>query len=102
MKGEISRGEKLFMDYASDEVHIVRISIKEDGLALFKSKVFLGALVKVFWLLMREEIYLFRIHDSHLDSTFRQAILTLLALFFSKPTILQTHLETRTKNLKTN
>lgn len=91
VKGGISRSERLFMEHAPAEVEITHISTKEDGSALFKTKVFLTALVKISWLLMREEIDLVHIHGSHRGSAFRQAMLTVLALLFRKSIVLQTH-----------
>jgi len=91
VKGGISRSERLFMEYAPAEVEISHISTKEDGSALFKTQVFLRALVKLTTRLMREKIHLVHIHGSHRGSAFRQAMLTILVFLFRKPIILQTH-----------
>ncbi len=91
VKGGISRNEKLFLDYAPPEVQIGHISTKEDGTVLLKIRVFLQALVKLFWVLLTEEVDLVHIRGSHRGSAFRQAILTWLVKMFRKPTVLQTH-----------
>lgn len=90
-QGGISGYEKLFLAYAPSEVKICHIITHEEGSITLKVMVFLKAIWKFLWMLIKEEVDIVQIQISQRGSVFRQAIMILLAGGFHKPIILHAH-----------
>ncbi|MHC5611002.1 MAG: glycosyltransferase family 4 protein [Nostoc sp.] len=90
-QGGISNYEKLFLEYAPSEVHICHIITHEEGAIAIKIMVFLKAVWKFLWILLREEVDIVQLEISQRGSVLRQAIMALLAWVFHKPIILHAH-----------
>ncbi|MGF1938171.1 MAG: glycosyltransferase family 4 protein [Nostoc sp. ChiQUE02] len=90
-QGGISNYEKLFLDYAPSEVQICHIITHEEGATAIKIMVFLKAIWKFLWMLLREEVDIVQLEISQRGSVFRQAIMTFLAWVFHKPIIIHAH-----------
>ena len=90
-QGGISNYEKLFLEYAPSEVHICHIITHEEGAIAIKIMVFLKAVWKFVWMLLREEVDIVQLEISQRGSVLRQAIMALLAWVFHKPIILHAH-----------
>ncbi|WP_238845664.1 glycosyltransferase family 4 protein [Nostoc edaphicum] len=90
-QGGISNYEKLFLDYAPSEVNIRHIVTHQEGSTAFKIIIFLSAIYKFFWMLIREEVDIVQLEISQRGSVLRQAIMALLAWVFHKPIILHAH-----------
>jgi glycosyltransferase involved in cell wall biosynthesis len=90
-QGGIVSVEKLILQEASSNIHYQHIATLVDGSGLDKSIAFLSALTKLIWLIFRTEVDLLHLHMSEGGSTFRQAIITLIAVMFRKPVIVHTH-----------
>ncbi|WP_298915037.1 glycosyltransferase family 4 protein [uncultured Nostoc sp.] len=90
-QGGISGYEKLFLAYAPSEVQICHIITHEEGSIALKVMVFLKAIWKFLWMLIKEEVDIVQIQISQRGSVFRQAIMILLAWGFHKPIILHAH-----------
>jgi len=90
-QGGISNYEKLFLEYAPSEVHICHIITHEEGAIAIKIMVFVKAVWKFLWMLLREEVDIVQLEISQRGSVLRQAIMALLAWVFHKPIILHAH-----------
>ncbi|MEH2058673.1 MAG: glycosyltransferase family 4 protein [Nostoc sp.] len=90
-QGGISGYEKLFLEYAPAEVQICHIITHEEGAVSLKIMVFLKAVGKFMWMLIREEVDIVQLEISQRGSVLRQAIMTFLAWVFHKPIILHAH-----------
>ncbi|WP_199784672.1 hypothetical protein [Nostoc sp. 'Lobaria pulmonaria (5183) cyanobiont'] len=90
-QGGISNYEKLFLEYAPSEVHICHIITHEEGAIAIKIIVFLKAIWKFVWMLVREEVDIVQLEISQRGSVLRQGIMTFLAWVFHKPIILHDH-----------
>lgn len=90
-QGGIVSVEKLILGQAPSEVQIQHISTLEDGSRVHKIVIFGRASWELLRRLMRKEADLVHIHLSERGSTFRKAILTLIALLFRKPVVMHAH-----------
>jgi glycosyltransferase involved in cell wall biosynthesis len=90
-QGGISGYEKLFLEYAPSEVQIYHIITHNEGAIVLKVMVFLKAIWKFLWMLIKEEVDIVQLQISQRGSVFRQAIMALLAWVFHKPIIIHAH-----------
>ncbi|MDZ8240397.1 MAG: glycosyltransferase family 4 protein [Nostoc sp. ChiQUE01a] len=90
-QGGISGYEKLFLEYAPAEVKICHIITHEEGNVAKKIMVFLKAIWKFIWILLRQEVDIVQLQISQRGSILRQAIMMLLAWVFHKPIIIHAH-----------
>ncbi|MEH1851695.1 MAG: glycosyltransferase family 4 protein [Nostoc sp.] len=90
-QGGISNYEKLFLEYAPSEANICHIITHEEGHIAIKIMVFLKAIWKFVWLLLREEVDIVQLEISQRGSVLRQGIMIFLAWIFHKPIILHAH-----------
>ncbi|MEH1921466.1 MAG: glycosyltransferase family 4 protein [Nostoc sp.] len=90
-QGGISNYEKLFLEYAPSEVNICHIITHEEGDIAIKVMVFLKAIWRFVWLLLREEVDIIQLEISQRGSVLRQGIMIFLAWIFHKPIILHAH-----------
>ncbi|WP_256874908.1 glycosyltransferase family 4 protein [Nostoc sp. C052] len=90
-QGGISNYEKLFLEYAPSEVNICHIITHEEGDIAIKIMVFLKAIWKFVWMLLREEVDIVQLEISQRGSILRQGIMIFLAWIFHKPIILHAH-----------
>lgn len=90
-QGGIVSVEKLILSQSPSEVQIRHISTLEDGSRIHKILIFGRALGELLWRLMRREADLLHIHLSERGSTFRKAILTLIAVVLRKPVVMHAH-----------
>ncbi len=90
-QGGISGYEKLFLEYTPPEIKICHIITHEEGNVAFKVMVFLKAILKFIWILLREEVDIVQLQISQRGSILRQAIMILLAWLFQKPIIIHAH-----------
>ncbi|MDF5709051.1 MAG: glycosyltransferase family 4 protein [Nostoc sp. S4] len=90
-QGGISGYEKLFLEYAPPEVKICHIITHEEGTLAIKIIVFLKAIWKLVWILLRQEVDIVQLQISQRGSILRQAIMIILAWVFQKPIIIHAH-----------
>ncbi|PHJ64574.1 glycosyl transferase family 1 [Nostoc linckia z18] len=90
-QGGISGYEKLFLEYAPPEVKICHIITHEEGSVVKKITVFLKAIWKFLWILLKQEADIVQLQISQRGSILRQAIMILLAWVFRKPIIIHAH-----------
>ncbi|MBD2513688.1 glycosyltransferase family 4 protein [Nostoc sp. FACHB-973] len=90
-QGGIASYEKLFLEYAPSDVQIYHIITHQEGTLAIKFMVFLKAIWKFLWILIREDVDIVQLQISQRGSVFRQAIMILLAWAFHKPIIVHAH-----------
>ncbi|MEH2068464.1 MAG: glycosyltransferase family 4 protein [Nostoc sp.] len=90
-QGGISGYEKLFLEYAPPEVEICHIITHEEGTLAIKIIVFLKAICKLVWILLKQEVDIVQLQISQRGSILRQAIMIILAWVFQKPIIIHAH-----------
>lgn len=90
-QGGIVSVQKLILDGMPSSVEFEHLATVVDGSSFKKISLFAGALVKLCWTLLSQDIDLIHTHVSERGSAFRQAITTLIALLFRKPLIIHTH-----------
>ncbi|MBD2677968.1 MULTISPECIES: glycosyltransferase family 4 protein [Nostoc] len=90
-QGGISGYEKLFLEDAPPEVKICHIITHEEGSLAKKITVFLNAVWKFLWILLKQEADIVQLQISQRGSILRQAIMILLAWVFRKPIIIHAH-----------
>ncbi|WP_445635504.1 glycosyltransferase family 4 protein [Nostoc sp. DSM 114161] len=90
-QGGISGYENLFLKYAPPEVKICHIITHEEGSVAKKVTVFLKAIWKFLWILLKQEADIVQLQISQRGSILRQAIMILLAWVFRKPIIIHAH-----------
>ncbi|WP_138497559.1 glycosyltransferase family 4 protein [Nostoc sp. PA-18-2419] len=90
-QGGISGYEKLFLEYAPPEVEICHIITHQEGNLAIKIIIFLKAIWKLVWILLKQEVDLVQLQISQRGSILRQAIMIILAWVFQKPIIIHAH-----------
>lgn len=90
-QGGIVTVEKLILDQVPPDVQIQHISTREDGPVVRKLVVFGQAVGDLLWRLLRRKADIVHIHLAERGSAFRKAIVTLVALVFSRPVIMHAH-----------
>ncbi|OWY63895.1 glycosyl transferase family 1 [cyanobacterium TDX16] len=90
-QGGIVSVEKLILQEALPNIHYQHIATLVDGSITEKILAFLRALVELTRRILQNEVDLLHVHMSERGSTFRQAIVTLIAVTFRKPVLMHTH-----------
>ncbi|MDZ8110122.1 MAG: glycosyltransferase family 4 protein [Nostoc sp. DedQUE12a] len=90
-QGGISGYEKLFLESAPSEVEICHIITHEEGNIATKIMVFLKAIWKFLWILLKQEVDIVQLQISQRGSILRQVVMILLAWVFRKPIIIHAH-----------
>ncbi|WP_017721981.1 glycosyltransferase family 4 protein [Kamptonema formosum] len=91
VKGGITSVEKLILENAPSNVKIHHVATFAQGSAIHNVRVFLKAAQTLLLTLLTGKADVIHIHFSERGSTFRKAILTLLALGFRKPVVPHSH-----------
>ncbi|WP_242038793.1 glycosyltransferase family 4 protein [Anabaena lutea] len=90
-QGGVANYEKLFLQYAPEQVQISHIITHQEGSIAAKIWVFLSGIFKFIGVLLTQEVDIVQLEISQRGSAFRQAIMTFIAWIFRKPIIVHAH-----------
>jgi glycosyltransferase involved in cell wall biosynthesis len=90
-QGGVANYEKLYLQYAPEQVEISHITTHKEVSKIAKITIFLTAICKLIGILLTQSVDLIQIEISQRGSAFRQAIMTFIAWIFRKPIIIHAH-----------
>jgi glycosyltransferase involved in cell wall biosynthesis len=89
--GGIATVENLTIKYTSSQIEIQHIRSHDDGLPLYRIRVFAIALVSLLWRLLTKQTDAIHIHVSDWGSLLRKVILAMIGFAFRKPVLMHAH-----------